>query len=190
MRIDHDPGVALRRGGHDRAGVPDILIGASTEEVLIPDLLMGSAGATTRRSVVARNGGIFRSTSRPARASRRLRGRSAAPLPRRRVPLRRVRLSAVPRRLQSHHLRHHDRPGGHRRRGGLPGSEGAWKRDRGGTSEDHCLVPSFQPTDGDTSMTPNKPSHGPRHGAATEEPGGPSKVMSSDRQRRAPAGGR
>lgn len=152
-------------------GCLDILIGAATEEVLIPNLLMGFCGgsglgagpknwdfplyipAGTR--IAAQAAGDRTSTAVIVGIA--LYGGHGYP------PFR------VGRKVTTYGIT--TVPAGTDVAAGYSGAEGAWVQITAATSEDHfAFVPSFHPTDGDTLLTPVKAVYMDLGlGAATEE---------------------
>jgi hypothetical protein len=151
----------------------DILAGAATEEVIIPDLLAGFCGgavsitaggpkvwdfplyipAGTR--IAARAAGDRVSTA--FRVAVFLYGGNGYPAFRAGGKVRTYGVSVV--------------PGGTDVAAGYTGAEGAWVQIAAASSEDHfAFVPSFSPSDGDTTLTPTKHVFMDMGiGAATEE---------------------
>jgi hypothetical protein len=154
-------------------GCLDILIGAATEEVLIPNLLMGFCGASgtvlgegakrwnfplyipagTRIAAAAAGD----RTSTAFRVGVILYGGDGYP------PFR------VGRKVTTYGIT--TVPAGTDVAAGYSGAEGAWVQIAASTSEDHfAFHPSFHPTDGDTTLTPVKNvAIDLGQGAATEE---------------------
>ena len=153
-------------------GCLDILIGPATEEVLIPNLLVGFCGnlagancgpkrwdfplyipAGTRIAAQAASDRV----SVAMRVGVILRGGDGCP------PFR------VGRKVTTYGIT--TVPAGTDVAAGYSGAEGAWVEIAASTSEDHfAFSPSFHPTDGDTTLTPIKTVYMDMGvGAATEE---------------------
>lgn len=140
-------------------GCLDILVGAATEEILIPDLLMGFCGASgtvlgagpkvwefplyipAGTRIAAQVAGDRVSTA--MRVAVVLYGGSGYP------PFR------VGRKVTTYGIT--TVPAGTDVAAGYSGAEGAWVQIAASTSEAHfAFCPSFHPTDGDTTLTPVK----------------------------------
>ena len=139
-------------------GCLDILIGAATEEVLIPNLLMGFCGGSAvlgegfkqwsfplfisaGSRLAARVAGDRVSTA--MRVGIILRGGNGCPPFRVGTKVTTYGITTV--------------PAGTDVAAGYSGVEGAWVQIVAATSEDHfAFFPSFHPTDGDTTLTPTK----------------------------------
>ncbi len=148
-------------------GCLDILIGASTEEVLIPNLLMGFCGSLAPKRwdfplyipagsrIAAQAAGDRTTTTLTVGVV--LRGGDGTPHHR------------VGRKVTTYGIT--TVPAGTDVAAGYSGAEGAWVQITGSTSEDHfAFCPSFHPTDGDTTLTPAKVVYMDLGlGAATEE---------------------
>lgn len=139
-------------------GCLDILIGAATEEVLIPDLLMGFCGGGTvlgetfkkwsfplyipaGQRIAAQAAGDRTSTA--FRVGIILYGGNGYPPFRVGTKVTTYGITTV--------------PAGTDVAAGYSGAEGSWVQIVGSTTEDHfAFFPSFHPTDGDTTLTPIK----------------------------------
>lgn len=153
-------------------GCLDILIGAATEEVLIPNLLMGFCGGSVLgagpkvwefplyipagQRIAAQVAGDRTSTA--MRVGIMLYGGSGYPPFRVGSKVTTYGIGTV--------------PAGTSVTPGASGAEGAWTQITASTSEDHfAFVPSMQPPTGDTTLTPVKHTFMDIGvGAATEEP--------------------
>lgn len=154
-------------------GCLDILAGAATEEVIIPDLLMGFCGHASASTgfgaktwefplyipagtrLAARAAGDRTSTA--FRVGIQIWGGDGSP------PFR------VGRKVTTYGIT--TVPAGTDVAAGYSAAEGNWVQIAASTSEDHfAFVPSFHPTDGDTTLTPSKVQYIDLGvGAATEE---------------------
>lgn len=150
-------------------GCLDILVGAATEEVLIPNLLMGFSGLIglgqkrwlfplyipSGTRIAAQVAGDRVNTA--CRVGVQLWGGDGSPHFR------------VGRKVTTYGIT--TVPAGTDVAAGYSGAEGNWVEITSGTSEDHfAFFPSFHPTDGDTTLTPTKSVFVDMGvGAATEE---------------------
>lgn len=150
----------------------DLLVGTSTEEILIPDLLAGNCGTTTNANVPGRRNWLFplyipagtRISARGAgdRLSSNFRvavqlwgGNGYPPFP-------------VGQRVITYGMG--TVPNGTNITPGASGAEGSWTEITASTTEDHiAIIPSAQPPTGDTTLTAANFYADVGIGAATEE---------------------
>jgi hypothetical protein len=153
-------------------GCLDILVGAATEEVLIPNLLMGFCGGA---SIIAAGPKVWEFPLYiPAgtRIAAQVAGDRTATAMRVGIILyggRGYPPFRVGRKVTTYGIT--TVPAGTDVAAGYSAAEGGWVQITSSTSEDHfAFVPSFHPTDGDTTLTPIKVVYMDMGvGAATEE---------------------
>ena len=140
-------------------GCLDILVGAATEEVLIPNLLMGFCGGQTATlGCGCKRWGFPLYIPAGTRIAAQVAGDRTAVAMRVAVilyggdgyPAFRVGRKVITYGITTV-------PAGTDVTEGASGAEGAWTQIAAATSEDHfAFLPSYHPTDGDTTLTPTK----------------------------------